>query len=402
MVKKLFILIVAMSLIGIGVLQAQTTPSGEVVAPITLRATAPDPAGVQVVEIAQGFSFPLYVTHAGDGSGRIFVLEQPGKIWIIQDGVRLSEPFLDLAPIVSQDVLSRYSERGLLGIAFHPNYAENGEFFVNYTDRQGTTQIARYRVSDDPNRADPNSGEILLSIPQPFPNHNGGHMDFGPDGYLYISVGDGGAAGDPLQAGQDRTTLLGTLIRIDVDNTDGAPYGIPEDNPFVGHDRFLPEIWAWGLRNVWRFSFDRETGDVYIADVGQNVWEEVNFQPADSPGGENYGWNIFEASHPYSMGTPPADMVYPIAEYRHTDGNCSVTGGYVYRGELLPDLVGAYFFGDFCTGQIWATYRDLNGEWQTNTFINIRRQISSFGEDEQGELYVVDYRGAILQFVPAR
>lgn len=369
--------------------------------PVINREAAPDSNAVTFTEVASGLFNPLFVTHAGDGSNRLFVLEQAGMIYVIKDGQRLATPFLDLTGIVSQDIRRGYSERGLLGLAFHPEFADNGQFFVNYTGGQGgATFIARYTVSaENPDVADANSAEILFTIDQPFPNHNGGHMEFGPDGYLYVALGDGGAAGDPLGAGQNLATLLGKIIRIDVDGD--APYGIPEDNPFVDNPNALPEIWAYGVRNPWRFSFDRATGDMFMGDVGQNVWEEINFQPADSPGGENYGWNVFEASYAYSMGTPPANMVYPVAEYRHENGNCSVTGGYVYRGEAVADAQGAYFFGDFCTGQTWVTYRDLSGAWQTQRFINLGFSLSSFGEDEAGELYVVDYAGGrVLRMDP--
>ncbi len=369
---------------------------------VTFRDAAPSAADVTLVEVVSGLNNALYVTHAGDGSGRLFILEQAGAIWVMVDGEKLETPFIDLSNVASQDVLYRYSERGLLGLAFHPNYAENGFFYVNYTDVNGATRLARYSVSaEDANVADPNSGEVLFTLTQPFPNHNGGHIDFGPDGYLYMSIGDGGAAGDPLQAGQDLSQIYGTLIRIDVDN--GDPYAIPENNPFVDDPAAVPEIWAWGLRNVWRFSFDRATGDMYLADVGQNVWEEVNFQPADSPGGENYGWNIYEASYPYTLGTPPEGMVYPIAEYRHENGHCSVTGGYVYRGEAMADVLeAAYFYGDWCTGQIWAAYRDADGAWLSEAFMQTGHQISSFGEDEAGELYLVDYAGIVLRFEAAQ
>jgi glucose/arabinose dehydrogenase len=327
-------------------------------------------------------------------------VEQSGRIWIVEDGERLAEPFIDLSGIVSQDVLQRYSERGLLGLAFHPNYAENGEFFVNYTDRNGTTYLVRYTVSEtDPNRADQDSARTLFQLEQPYPNHNGGHLEFGPDGYLYMSIGDGGAANDPLGAGQDLTNILGTIIRIDVDSDEG--YVVPEDNPFVDREDAIPEIWSWGLRNVWRFSFDRATGDMYLADVGQNMWEEVNFQSADSSGGENYGWVAYEGSHPFASQSPPEDMIFPIAEYPHRNGDCSITGGYVYRGEAVEALEAVYIFGDYCSGRVWGTYLDEAGEWQTVELMDNNFQISSFGEDESGELYIVNYSGTVLRFDPA-
>lgn len=235
---------------------------------------------------------------------------------------------------------------------------------------------------------------------QPYPNHNGGHLAFGPDGYLYISVGDGGAANDPLLTGQDPSDWYGSLLRINVNAEEG--YIVPDDNPYVNNPEFAPEVWNYGLRNVWRFSFDRTTGDLYLADVGQNIWEEVNFQSAESAGGENYGWNSFEASQPFATSSAPEGMIYPIAEYSHQEGDCSVTGGYVYRGEAIMDLQGVYLFSDYCTGRVWATYRDESETWQTNEFLNLNRQISSFGEDESGELYLLDYNGVVLKIESAQ
>lgn len=367
-----------------------------------------DASSITLTPVASGFVRPLYVTHAPDGSGRLFVVEQGGRIWVIDaDGQRLPEPFLDLSSRVSPEALnlSMYTERGLLGLAFHPDYAENGLFYVNYTDIGGTTVVARYSVSENnPNAADPDSVHVILTQEQPFANHNGGHMAFGPDGYLYIGLGDGGSRGDPLGAGQDLSMLLGKILRIDVNVPPGSnePYAIPPDNPFVGRVDARPEIWAYGLRNPWRFSFDRETGDLYIADVGQNQYEEVNFQPAESDGGENYGWNIYEATHPYSGASAPADMVLPFFEYSHREGN-SVTGGYVYRGEAIPALYGYYLFGDFGSGRMWASLRAEDGTWTTmplNVSSGAGRLISSFGEDQAGELYLVDYNGVVYRFAP--
>ena len=371
--------------------------------PVTTRSAPPDPAQVRLEEVAAGFDRPLLATHAGDGSGRLFVVEQTGRIWIVAEGERLERPFLDLSARVTP--ISGYSEQGLLGLAFHPEYADNGRFFINYTDSGGDTVVAEYAVSaDDPNVAAPGSERVLLRVEQPFRNHNGGHMAFGPEGYLYLALGDGGSAGDPQGNGQNPWTLLGTILRIDVDGEgeEGRPYAIPPDNPFVESGLGAPEVWAYGLRNPWRFSFDRATGDLYIADVGQNQWEEVNFQVADSPGGENYGWNRYEGAHPFSGGPAPEDMTLPVAEYAHSEGGCSVSGGYVYRGEALPDLAGVYFYGDWCSGNIWALYRDEAGAWQNMAFIpQSGLMIASFGEDEAGELYVVDYNGGVWRFAPA-
>lgn len=342
---------------------------------------------------------PLFITHAGDGTDRLFLVQQGGIIYVMQNGEFTPSEFLNLTDLVTADAnTQQYTERGLLGLAFHPNYAENGTFFVNYTDRQGTTHIVRYTVSaDDPNVADPASAVDLFQQQQPFPNHNGGHMAFGPDGFLYVSLGDGGSANDPLAAGQNPNNLLGTILRLDVDGEEG--YAIPEDNPFVGTDDGADEVWAYGLRNVWRFSFDRATGDLYLGDVGQNQWEEINFQPADSPGGENYGWNIYEGTHQFAGGTVE-DAVIPIAEYNHSLG-CSVTGGYIYRGEAVPALEGVYLYSDYCSGRIWMAYRDANLDWQDSLLLESGLQVSSFGEDEQGELLVIDYGGGLYKLVAA-
>ncbi len=360
------------------------------------------PTPYRLVEVASGFSRPLYLTHAGDGSGRLFVVEQSGQIKIVQDGQVLAEPFLDVSSLISPEALGNgYTERGLLGLAFHPDYAENGFFFIDYTDHEGNTVVARYRVSDaNPDRADPESAEPLLYVQQPYANHNGGQLAFGRDGYLYISLGDGGSGGDPQGNGQNLRTLLGALLRVDVDTAEGEGYAVPEDNPFAQQEDARPEIWAWGLRNVWRFSFDRATGALYMADVGQNKWEEIDFQPAESRGGENYGWNAYEGTHPYSGEKPASEVVMPILEYGHENGWCSVTGGYVYRGEALPELQGYYLYGDWCTGTVWAARADKDGHWQSVISLESGRQISSFGEDENGELYMVDYAGVVLRFAP--
>ncbi len=370
-------------------------------APITQIETPPTADSVQLQPFITDLRRPLYITHSGDGSGRLFILEQGGVIYVTNSTGTELNIFLDVSPFVSAEANgSGYTERGLLGLAFHPQYAQNGLFFINYTDRQGATVVARYTVSsENANQANINSAQIIFTHPQPFPNHNGGHMAFGPDGYLYISLGDGGAANDPLGAGQNTDILLGKILRVDVNASTG--YAIPPDNPFVGTDG-ADEIWAYGLRNVWRFSFDRTTGDLYSGDVGQNAWEEINFQPADSPGGENYGWNAYEASRVFNNRITAENAVMPIAEYEHTGANgCSVTGGYVYRGEALPALQGAYLYSDYCSGRIWIAYRDTTDTWQSSVFLDSGLQVSSFGEDENGELFIVNYSGAVYRLIPA-
>lgn len=396
MKRTAFFMVVAVPLLAVAVFAVYQARSDE----RTINNQAMQPVDYQLVEVARGFSRPLYVTHAGDGSDRLFVVEQSGAIKIIDDGAVLNTPFLDVSGLISETATGGgYTEQGLLGLAFAPDYAATGVFYVNYTDRNGNSVIARYRVSEgDPNVADPTSAEQLLYLQQPYRNHNGGHMAFGPDGYLYVVFGDGGSGGDPEGNGQNLGTLLGTILRLDVNTATG--YAVPADNPFVGNDAARPEIWAWGLRNAWRFSFDRATGDLYIADVGQNQWEEIHFQPASSTGGENYGWNAYEASYAYSGVEAASEVVWPVLEYDHSHGWCSVTGGYVYRGTLVPGLQGYYFYGDYCTGTVWAALPNPGGEWRAVISLETGRQISSFGEDEAGELYLVDYSGVVLRFEP--
>jgi glucose/arabinose dehydrogenase len=341
----------------------------------------PKPAGLQ--QIVAGLDNPTGLISAHDGTGRMFLLEQTGTIRILKNGALLSSPFLDLSGLVN----TSGNERGLLGLAFDPKYAENGHFFVNYTDANGDSVTARYFVSAlDPDRADPASASLVLRIAHPqYSNHNGGNLVFGPDGYLYFGMGDGGGAGDPNGNSQNLGMLLGKLLRIDVSI---EPYAIPPDNPFVGRSGARPEIWAYGLRNPWRFSFDSPSGDLYIADVGQDANEEIDFQPALDRGGENYGWNFMEGFHPY-RGQAPVGLIPPVAEYDHSSGNCSVTGGYVYGGDLLPELVGMYIFGDYCSGRIWVLARAADG-WKTAVWLETTLAITSFGEDDLGELYVLD------------
>ena len=349
-------------------------------------------SSITLEPIVSGLIQPLYVTHAFDD--RLVILEQAGTIRIFQNGQLLPAPFLD----IQDPVGSNSNEQGLLGLAFHPNYQENGFFFLNYTDVNGNTNIARYRVSDDPNVADPASGQILLTIPQPFANHNGGMIAFGPDGYLYVGMGDGGSQGDPQGNGQNPGTLLGSILRLDVTNAEGI-YTIPADNPFVADSAARPEVWAYGFRNPWRFSFDRLTGDLFIADVGQNTWEEVSWQAADTPGGQNFGWNRMEGNHCYQGNCDPAAFTTPIFEYNHTLG-CSISGGYIYRGGQFLSLYGNYFTADFCTGTIWGVFQQPDGSWQSTIVQQSGQPIPSFGEDASGELYVVVRTGQIFQIRP--
>jgi glucose/arabinose dehydrogenase len=347
---------------------------------------------VALEAIATGLESPVAITHAGDGSGRLFITLRRGQV-VIHDGSQLlTTPFLDI-----QSLVSCCRERGLLSIAFHPEYSSNGSFFVNYTDLQGDTVIARYQVSADADRADPDTAEVVLRIEQPFENHNGGQLQFGPDGLLYIATGDGGSGGDPGNRAQNLNSLLGKILRIDVDGT--SPYAIPPGNPFVDDPQARDEIWATGLRNPWRFSFDRQTGDVFIADVGQGAVEEVDFQPADSTGGENYGWRLMEGSTCFdpASGCNDGSLTLPIMEYSHDEG-CSVTGGYRYRGKAMPGLVGGYVFGDFCAGTLWIGIEEPE-RWQRLQLLETSLSISTFGEDAQGELYVADLADAVYRVV---
>ena len=353
---------------------------------------------INLEEFASGLSNPVDITHAGDE--RLFVVEKRGFIRILEaDGSLLEKAFLDIDSLVN----SGASERGLLGLAFHPNYTENGYFFVNYTDNNGHTQVSRFNVStDNPDVADASSQKKILNIIQPYDNHNGGDLAFGPDGYLYIGTGDGGLGGDPDNSGQTRTSLLGKMLRIDI-NTEES-YSIPESNPFADTDFTLDEVWALGLRNPWRYSFDRLTGDLWIGDVGQNLWEEIDLQLANSPGGENYGWRCYEGDATFNTNgcEDESNLTFPIHVYtsNFTEG-CSVTGGYVYRGSDFPDLYGHYVYTDFCSGRIWSLYPDGADGWTNTEWYNgANSQYSTFGEDKDGELYLAAYSsGQIFRIV---
>ncbi|HEX7001832.1 MAG TPA: PQQ-dependent sugar dehydrogenase [Trueperaceae bacterium] len=336
--------------------------------------------------VADGFSAPVSIANAGDD--RLFVVEQAGTISVLQDGAKVTPPFLDI-----RDRVASGGERGLLGLAFPSDFADSGLFYVYYTDQNGDSVLSRF--SSDGQAAEPDSEQVLLTQDQPYSNHNGGQLAFGPDGYLYLGLGDGGSGGDPQGNGQNLGTLLGKLLRLDVS---GEELTAPGDNPFVDREGARPEIWAYGLRNPWRFSFDRETGDLFIADVGQNAFEEVNLQPASSTGGENYGWKIMEAGACYEprSGCDQSGLVLPIISYPH-DGQWggSISGGYLYRGAEVESLQGAYVFGDYVSGRIWRA--DLTGgEWQVTTLFEPGFNVSTFGEDASGELYVADYRGGVI------
>lgn len=342
--------------------------------------TFPDPGAYEWQTVVTNLQRPVDLQ--ADGSGRLFVIEKAGRIRILQDGQLQTQPFLDITDRVG----SGGNEQGLLGLAFHPQYSENGRFFVNYTNKSGDTVIARYQVSGDANLADPASEVKLLEIGQPYPNHNGGVLAFGPDGFLYAGLGDGGSAGDPQGNAQKTDRLLGKILRIDVDS--GDPYSIPSDNPFGN------EVWAYGLRNPWRMSFDRATGDLYIGDVGQNAWEEIDYLPVGSSGGANFGWNLLEGTHEYEGGPSP-EFTAPIAEYSHQEGGCSVTGGYVYRGSM-PEWNGIYLYGDYCTGLIWGLIQTSSG-WQVQRLFDVDYTITSFGQDQDGEVYLVSDSGGIYR-----
>jgi glucose/arabinose dehydrogenase len=349
--------------------------------------------------VVGGLSSPVDVQAAPGDARRLFVVEQAGRIRVVRDGALMGTPFLDIAGHISSG-----GERGLLGLAFHPSYATNGRLFVNYTDPSGNTHLAEFRVTSDPDRADPATERTLLTVDQPFANHNGGGLRFGRDGMLYAGLGDGGSGGDPFGNGQNLGTLLGKLLRIDVDR--GTPYAVPADNPFVGRSGARPEIWAFGLRNPWRFSFDAETGDLVIGDVGQGEREEIDVGLASRRGGENYGWNVMEGTRCYapSSGCNMSGLTLPVLEYGHGEG-CSVTGGIVYRGCRLPGYRGTYFYSDYCTAFV-RSFRLENGravdarDWTSSLGVRLTG-VSAFGTDNDGELYVLDYNGTLYQLVPA-
>lgn len=419
--------------------QAADATSTSAAAPVQPGGKLPNPVKIQLVKVADGLIDPVHVTAPKDGSGRLFVCERHGQIRIVKDGQLLKRPFLE----IKDKTLSSFLEQGLFAIEFHPKFKENGLFYVSYSDLwfNGATMLVEYKVSkSNPDKADPDSARVIMQIDFPYCNHHGGKMAFGPDGYLYVGVGDGGWEGDVINAGQDLHTWLGKMLRIDVNTSSpDRAYGIPKDNPFLTplqqmtlfgvselqfskiHPKAKPEIWAYGIRNPWTFSFDRKTGDLFIGDVGQNHWEEVNFQPASSKGGENYGWKFMGGSHPFPIelenkGAPRVGIL-PIAEYSHVDQGICITSIGVYRGKDYPVLDGTYFVSDWGSGKIWGMQRDGQGRWQMQELLDLDTPIrpTSGGEDEQGNLYVthasanyggpvdpaVGERGALWKIVPA-
>jgi glucose/arabinose dehydrogenase len=388
--------IVALLALSTVLLECGSSSSSPAPAAPAPPAAPPAPSGPLVLTLTpvlSGLNSPVDLQNAADGTGRLFVVEQQGQIRIVSNNSLVPTPFLDITSLVDFG-----GEKGLLGLAFHPAYTQNRRFFVNY-DRvasgQMQTVIAEFQtLASNPNQADPNSQRILFTVNQPFPNHKGGQLAFGPDGFLYIGLGDGGSAGDPLGNAQNRRVLLGKMLRIDVDHTSpGLQYAIPSDNPFLnGVDR--GEVWAYGLRNPWRFSFDVSSGRLFAADVGQDKFEEIDILQK----GGNFGWNIMEGLHCFkpSSGCNMTGLILPITEYDHSQGD-AVIGGYVYRGAAIPRLSGTYLFSDFESGTIWGLTENSSGQWTRSQLIAGGRNISSFGRDEAGELYVLDYSGSLLR-----
>jgi glucose/arabinose dehydrogenase len=369
-------------------------PTGAIASEVAARST--ETAIDLVPVVTTGLKSPLFVTHARDGSGQLFVAEQGGVVRVITSGVLQEAPFLDLR----DRIWTKGNEQGLLGLAFHPDHRTNGRLFVNYNRREdGATVVAEYTRRGRSMEVSAETERVLMVVPQPYLNHNGGMIAFGPDGFLYIGRGDGGSKGDPQNRAQNPQEWLGKILRIDVDQ--GRPYAIPPGNPYAcGGGR--PEIFALGIRNPWRFSFDRETGILWLADVGQYKWEEIDLVVASG----NYGWRIMEGTHCYNPeeGCSPDGLTFPIAEYGHEQGRCSITGGYVYRGASVPALRGLYVFGDYCSGELFVLSASPNRKHSTalRVLLQTGLRISSFGEDEGGEVYLVDHKGGLYRLAVAQ
>lgn len=373
---------------------ATSTPTPSATPTATVNPTWPT---IALASVVGGLASPVDMADPNDGL--LFVVEQAGRVRVVRNGQVEPTPLLDIT-----DRVRCCGERGLLGIALPPSFSEKGYFYLNYTTDvlgQLQTRISRFHLTADTDIADPESEQIVLVYDQPYVNHNGGALAFGPDGFLYIGVGDGGSGGDPENRAQNLSDILGKMVRIDVETGNPTTYTVPASNPFVEQANVLPEIWAYGLRNPWRYSFDRQTGDLFIADVGQNAYEEIDFQSAASPGGENYGWRITEGTHCYNPN--PCDkngLTLPIWEYDRSQNDRSVTGGFVYRGAAYPALQAIYLYADYVSGRVWGLRFDGSG-WENRLLLESGRNISSFGQDAAGEVYVIDHAGEILRVVVA-
>jgi len=360
--------------------------------PLSAVQQAPKDPVIRLVPIASGLDRPVALETAPGDPGRLYLVEQPGRVLVWKDGKVAPAPFLDMRGRAK----ARHSEQGLLGLAFHPGFTRNRRFFTYYTDSRGDSVLSEW-AAKSADEADPSSERVVLTQKQPYSNHNGGQIAFGPDGKLYLGLGDGGSGGDPQNNAQDLASWLGKILRLDIDGE--KPYGVPKDNPFAGKKGARPEIWAWGLRNPWRFSFDGTR--LFIADVGQDKWEEVDLEDLRDGGGKNYGWRFFEGEKPHKdAAEAPKDLVSPIAAYGHHHGACSVTGGFVYRGKALPALRGAYLFGDYCSGEVWSLTETPGRGWErASVALDAPREprISSFGRGADGELFLIDHEGIVYR-----
>jgi len=357
----------------------------------------PPPPGAPTLQLVGNFVSPAYLTSPPGDTARLFVVEQAGRVRVVRNDTTLARAFLDLRGRISAG-----GERGLLSLAFHPQYATNGRLYIYYTNSNGDIRVVRYKVSSNPDSANEATADTVLKVAHPGQsNHNGGQLQFGLDGMLFAGTGDGGGGGDPDGNGQDKHALLGKLLRLDVNGASG--YTIPADNPFATDTSAAPEVWSYGLRNPWRFSFDRQTGDLYIGDVGQGSWEEVNVAPVavQRGRGANFGWNIMEGTHCYpSDPCTTTGLVLPFADYPHVNGACSVSGGYVYRGSRLPQLAGHYFYADFCTGAVTSFAYPNSGRVDRSPALRPGGNVSSFGQDARGELYIMQLSGAVYRIIP--